>query len=177
MGVRKGLPCDRVRHEQAAQYRLWQAMRVHRRFTVADLERLGACTGKSAGEYCRKLESAGYLRADGPRRPGVKRTFFLVRDTGPLAPSLRQGRLVDLNLAEKPATRRELSLPPGALERTVTEQGVPIGTQDFAASKLARHVGETVYVVRDKSAPARAEVYAADGKHLCTARARLGGTR
>lgn len=75
--------------------RVWQAMRMLRTFSVADLE-VTAEAGKSVAErYVRALSAAGFLRLVRPRvsgRAGSRNVWQLVRDTGPLPPIRRKDR-------------------------------------------------------------------------------------
>jgi hypothetical protein len=71
---------------------IWQAMRVMRRFTTADLLMTTDMGESAVLKYCRGLAQAGYLRLAQPRvsgRAGSRDVWQLVRDTGPLAPIRR----------------------------------------------------------------------------------------
>lgn len=93
--------------------RAWRAMRIRKRFTVADLV-ADAGTAKDANptgnlqRYLQFLRAAGYVK-DLPRRSsgtaltsnGFKR-WMLIRDTGPRAPSVRSKKhaIHDFNTGE-----------------------------------------------------------------------------
>lgn len=102
MPAKKGWkpPFNRARHEQSGQYRMWQAMRVHRTFTYRDITSLEIASFNTVKSYCTALVAAGYLRRTG--KHGQPQTYVLVRDTGPFAPQVRRdGRVEDLNLNSK----------------------------------------------------------------------------
>lgn len=71
----------------------WQAMRVMRRFTSADIL-VTAAVGESAlHKYLQLLGRTGYIRLAQPRvsgRPGSRHVWAMVRDTGPVAPIRRK---------------------------------------------------------------------------------------
>jgi hypothetical protein len=99
-GSRKGRPNAEDR-PRSLQSRLWQVMRIRRRFTTADLEaeaRLGeeAIRRGSVQTYVRALALTGYLRLEGTQHTGAVRhnVYVLARDTGPKAPRPQQWVLV-----------------------------------------------------------------------------------
>jgi len=72
--------------------KVWQAMRVFRRFTTADLLMTVEVGESAVMKYCRALARAGYLQCARPRtsgRAGSRDVWQLVRDSGPLAPIRR----------------------------------------------------------------------------------------
>jgi len=92
--------------------RAWSAMRLRRRFGLADIITLAARDGDSDPDsnlrrWLGALERAGYVAtlstragAHGRFSRGTK-VFRLLRDTGPLAPAIRQGGAIyDHNLRE-----------------------------------------------------------------------------
>jgi IclR helix-turn-helix domain len=92
--------------------RFWRAMRMMRRFTVADLAQMaagpeGRDPRSGAKHYVKALERAGFLRRlPGPRnRAG---TWMLVRNSGPRPPVLnkRETALHDPNTGESYELRR-----------------------------------------------------------------------
>lgn len=92
---------------------LWRALRASRKATLPDLLRLcdrdGSASMAGGRRYLRALQLAGYMRRL-PRRDRAAATaptsngfaiWLLVRDTGPLAPSLRRcGEVWDRNLRQ-----------------------------------------------------------------------------
>ena len=76
-----------------ARTRVWRSMRVMRRFTVADLAAVAEAGFHNTHSYIVDLVHGGYVRKlkmETPRR-GVegRAVFALIKDTGPLAPSMR----------------------------------------------------------------------------------------
>lgn len=91
------------RHQPSARQRMWQSMRILRRFTIGDLEATAEATRHGAQRYVSGLERAGYLTRAAERVSGVRGgavQFRLVRDSGPQAPVLYRGAVRDLNTAE-----------------------------------------------------------------------------
>ena len=91
--------------------RLWRAMRLERKFTLAALlvhaVRDEKSPASAAGHYLRALERAGYLMRLPRREPGTSVTsngflrWSLVNDTGPLPPLPRgNGTVYDPNTGE-----------------------------------------------------------------------------
>jgi hypothetical protein len=73
--------------------RIWQSMRVLRRFTAAELQAAAAAGKSQVGKYLSALKGAKIVRIAQPRvsgRPGSYDVWQLVRDLGPLAPILRK---------------------------------------------------------------------------------------
>lgn len=92
--------------------RAWNAMRITRTFTVADLTTTVARDGDGDVEenlrrYVCALADAGYLVRSSRRRPGTApgsngfRVYSLARDTGPVAPVISRlhGSVIDFNLS------------------------------------------------------------------------------
>lgn len=76
-----------------ALQRVWQSMRIHRRFTAPDLMTTAEAGETAVHKYLKALHAAGYLRLAQPRvsgRPGSFDLWALVRDSGPLAPIRRR---------------------------------------------------------------------------------------
>ncbi len=94
-----------IAKQQAAKCKrtkLWAAMRMLRRFTVHDL--MTVCDNdnrRSVLTYLGQLRRSGYVKVInvGDRARHVPQTFFMIRDSGPLAPGLlaRNGSMFDLN--------------------------------------------------------------------------------
>jgi len=78
-----------------ALQRVWQSMRIMRRFTSADLMTTSEAGETAVHKYVAALAAAGYLRLAVARvsgRPGSRDVWLLVRDSGPLAPIRRRDR-------------------------------------------------------------------------------------
>lgn len=76
-----------------ALQRVWQSMRIMRRFTSADLMTTSEAGETAVQKYVRALAAAGYLRLVQARvsgRPGSRDVWLLLRDSGPLAPIRRR---------------------------------------------------------------------------------------
>lgn len=85
----------------SARYRLWRAMRMQRRFTIADLVATAEAAPRNTELYVAALEKAGYLRIIRPRISGAKMggaIYMMVNDTGPNPPRLGKRGLSDPNL-------------------------------------------------------------------------------
>lgn len=101
----QGVP--RRRRRQTARDRLWSAIRILRKFGLADLEMMTAASRANVMRFVNVLERTGYL-APLRREPGTAptsqgyRRWLLVRDTGPDAPVFRARRrqLYDANTGE-----------------------------------------------------------------------------
>lgn len=76
----------------AARDRMWQSMRILRKFTAVDIASTAEGGFANAQKYARGLAAAGVLRIAAPKRNGRKFghvVYQLVRDLGPIAPRLR----------------------------------------------------------------------------------------
>lgn len=76
-----------------ALQRVWQSMRIMRRFTIGDLMTTSEAGKTAVEKYVAALRKAGYLRLVHNRvngRAGSRDVFALARDTGPLAPIRRK---------------------------------------------------------------------------------------
>ncbi|HUY27300.1 MAG TPA: hypothetical protein VMV27_07745 [Candidatus Binataceae bacterium] len=104
-------PHDLAGAPSAARDRIWKAVRMQKRFRIADIAQLtGVPRRKAIEKYLLLLEGAGYLASEGGRGK-LGKLYHLVRDTGPFAPRLgRHGAVLDLNtvIAEMRARRKEL---------------------------------------------------------------------
>lgn len=82
---------------------MWASMRALRRFVVAEIEATAETQRKATEQYVRALVAGGYVRCVQPQRRGGKAgsaaVYQLLRDTGPLAPRVGKGGLLDPNLA------------------------------------------------------------------------------
>lgn len=73
--------------------KIWKAMRILRRFTVAELVAVvETSTARTVGWYASLLTRTGFLRVIRPSGVGAGRgstaTYQLLRDSGPTAPSV-----------------------------------------------------------------------------------------
>ena len=76
-----------------ALQRVWQSMRVMRRFTTADLQTTAEAGETAVLKFTRALHLTGYLRLDRPvvsGRAGSRNVWVLRRDSGPLPPIRRE---------------------------------------------------------------------------------------
>jgi len=88
------------RQAPTTRQRIWQAMRILRVFSYADLQATAEAGRDNVRKFCQALHRAGYLRLERPKRNGKKggyQVFRLVRDTGPNAPIPRDVGVYDLN--------------------------------------------------------------------------------
>lgn len=107
--------------ENQGRARLWQSMRVLRRFTVADIVAAGEVGESAATKYVRFLRQAGYLRVVQPKREGITgghAVYALVRDTGPHAPRIGNRALRDPNI-EPTAPAEMVRIPRVEYERAL----------------------------------------------------------
>jgi len=90
-----------TRSSAVATQQAWQAMRVMKRFTTADLLTVASIGESMVHKYVHALATSGHLRCVQPRvsgRPGSRDVWQLVRDTGPKAPIKRwKGGVYDAN--------------------------------------------------------------------------------
>lgn len=78
--------------------RCWNAMRVLRRFTVAEIAQGGEVAYSSAGLYIRKLVQSGYLRCiQSPNEDISFATYTLIRNSGSLNPVVTKEGVRDQN--------------------------------------------------------------------------------
>lgn len=100
----RGFGAPRARNSRDALQRVWQAMRIMRRFTIAQLQ---ATAGESGQEvhyvhvhrFVSALRRCGYVTVMRPYRGhyGEHAIFRLVLDSGPTRPLVRNGMLFDPN--------------------------------------------------------------------------------
>ena len=84
----KGMTAGAPR-EGALRNKIWQSMRILRRFCIADLCRTAGATRGNVRKFVKRLEIHGYIAQDGTYvggRAGEFRPLRLVRDTGPHYP-------------------------------------------------------------------------------------------
>lgn len=101
---RNGLQAERYCRTRAANGRhlgalIWNAMRMLRRFTAADVcAVVELATLGYVKAYARRLASTGFLRAHREGHNGTP-TYQMARDSGPIAPSItsRRTRVYDHN--------------------------------------------------------------------------------
>ncbi|MFH1984150.1 MAG: hypothetical protein ABIL58_20105 [Pseudomonadota bacterium] len=71
--------------------KMWQTMRIMRRFAVPDLCRTSGASPSNAAKFIARLAGHGYLAANGNYaggRPGEYQAWRLVRDVGPDYPTV-----------------------------------------------------------------------------------------
>lgn len=81
--------------------RVWTSMRIMRRFTIAELVGTAEVSRNHAEKYVKALVAERYVRIVQAKRQGVAggdAVYQLVRDTGPHAPRIGKGALLDPNL-------------------------------------------------------------------------------
>lgn len=110
-----------TRSSSVATQKVWQAMRVLRRFTVADLVATAEVGESLARKYVRALAQAGHLVNARPRvsgRPGSWELWQLLRDSGPQAPIKRtHGGVYDPNSGcSYDSEGRDITHPPTGME-------------------------------------------------------------
>lgn len=74
----------------AVRRKVWQSMRIFRRFTVPDLCRTSGARRNNVRKFLRNLEEHGYIMRHGSYvsgRPGSCQVWRLVKDCGPDYPS------------------------------------------------------------------------------------------
>lgn len=129
---------------------MWQAMRVMRRFTVAEIMATAEVGASAATKYVRFLTAGGYLRCVQARRSGYTgghAQYQLLRDTGPCAPRIGKYGVRDPNtqpVARVP-TVPTVTIPKPEYERALRcigaceklrARGVDGFTRDLAAKAL-----------------------------------------
>jgi hypothetical protein len=83
-GMTSALP-----RKSALRCKIWQSMRILRRFTIADLCRTTGAKRSNVRKFVKRLEAHGYLAQQGgfvPGRVGVFRGLRLIKDVGPQHP-------------------------------------------------------------------------------------------
>lgn len=115
---RKRVPMD----PREGRSRMWQAMRVLRTFTVADMEATAEVSRASATHYVRALRDAGYVQRLPGKRIGRVAQFMsyrLLQNTGPHAPRVSHvGKLLDMN-AETARRQPSVTIPKAEYERAL----------------------------------------------------------
>ena len=74
----------------AVRNKVWQSMRILRRFTIPDLCRTSGAGRENVRKFIKRLETHGYVEQQGnyvSGRPGVYRGMRLVKDIGPFYPT------------------------------------------------------------------------------------------
>jgi hypothetical protein len=83
-GMTSALP-----RKSALRCKIWQSMRIMRRFTVAELCRTTGAKRSNVRKFVKRLETHGYVAQQGGfagGRPGLFRGLRLVKDIGPRHP-------------------------------------------------------------------------------------------
>jgi len=81
--------------------RMWQSMRMLRRFSTAEVQATAEVSAVQSRRYIYALLQNGYVRQVQPRQYGVPcghPVYLLIRDTGPHAPRIGKQQLRDPNL-------------------------------------------------------------------------------
>lgn len=90
-----------VEARRTARDRIWQSMRILRRFTLPDLAATAEAGENNCLKYTRGLTAGGIVRVIKPKESGYKNghiVWFLARDLGPKSPRLRKdGTIFDPN--------------------------------------------------------------------------------
>ncbi|MBI4928161.1 MAG: hypothetical protein HY835_10375 [Anaerolineae bacterium] len=85
----KGMTAAEPR-QGALRNRIWQSMRILRRFTIIDLARTAGATRGNVRKFVKRLEVHGYVAQEGGYvggRAGEFRGLRLVKDVGPQYPT------------------------------------------------------------------------------------------
>ena len=72
--------------EKTDRHQIWMAMRILRTFTAPQICTASGAKLNNTQRYLKRLETHGFVRAEGPRAtglPGVHTQYRLVRDIGP----------------------------------------------------------------------------------------------
>lgn len=91
MGRTQGARTLALRRQPKARDRVWQSMRMLRRFTLPDLIVSAEAGAQNVRYYVGELHAAGYLAIAVPFRRGMvggHQVWRLLRNTGPHAPRL-----------------------------------------------------------------------------------------
>ncbi len=89
MAGKKGMKIRRAR-SNTARYRIWQSMRIMRRFTMPDLCRASDARLFNVRKFVDALVRHGYIAKNAgyvSGRAGVYQSYRIVRDTGPYYPT------------------------------------------------------------------------------------------
>lgn len=89
-----------------ARQRIWNALRVYKRFTAAEIAPVAEATQDNVQKYLRALARSGYLRLERAKRNGCvdgHAVWKLLRNSGPRCPIVRtdQGSVYDPNSDEQ----------------------------------------------------------------------------
>lgn len=98
MSGRQGMRQTVPMHVHQQRAKIWQAMRILRRFLISDLASTSEVPRKHAAVYLHRLRRAEYVREVQPRSRAAEAVYQLVRNTGPLAPRLGKHGITDPNL-------------------------------------------------------------------------------
>lgn len=88
------LPGSLTRHHAVvgARQRIWNALRIYKLFTAAEIGPVASASPANVQKYLRALAQAGYLRLERPKRNGCvdgHAVWRLLRNSGPRCPIVR----------------------------------------------------------------------------------------
>ena len=88
------IPGSLSRHHAVAgaRQRLWNALRIYKRFTAAEIAPVADASPANVQKYLRALAQAGYLRLERAKRNGAvdgHAVWRLIRNSGPRCPIVR----------------------------------------------------------------------------------------
>lgn len=107
--------------ERQARQRIWQALRVMREFTVAEIIATAEASATNTRHYLRSLAKADYVLCVRSRHSGYSgghALWRLVRDTGPYAPRIGARGVQDPNLEPHKAPTT-VTIPRSEYERAL----------------------------------------------------------
>jgi len=119
-GMRKRAPLT----ASQSRTRMWQSMRVLRRFSSADLQATAEVSVSHSQKYILALLRGGYLRMLQARQSGVvggHAVYHIIRDTGPYAPRIGKKCIRDPNVEahELLPEERPITITRGEYERAM----------------------------------------------------------
>jgi len=113
----------RPMHGTQARQRMWQSMRVLRKFTAAEIVATAEVGASNASKYIRSLVRTGYLRVVTPKQEGVTgghAAYLLVRNSGPYAPRIGKQDVLDPNTDPGAAKVETVTIPRADYERALS---------------------------------------------------------
>ncbi|ABE45653.1 hypothetical protein [Polaromonas sp. JS666] len=104
MGRTIGARCKAPKADNLARKQAWQAMRIMRRFTRADILTTAAINQSNLDKYLRALINTGFVVVQQERvsgRPGSRDVLRIARDNGPKPPVAHtDGSMLDPNTGQ-----------------------------------------------------------------------------